>query len=390
MTKQSSNDSKNNLSSSNKAIESEIYCMRCLNEDEEQIIAIQFCSDCKMPLCENHANMHQNAKKSKYHVFISIGTTRIKYYESKEVTERYSPNWNRVSFHVNAALSNNSEQVLKFGCYGYDIGQFKCPFFVHTDREGNIYVSDSYNHRIQKFNNKGELVGSYGTGMNRFNEPMGITINSKCEIIIADYGNHSIQVFDENMQFKYRSKSELKYPCGITTDSEDNIYIVERGFHHVRVLDKYGVYKQIIGKEGAGDGEFKHPWGISVCKTDGRIFVSDTSNHRIQVFSSNGKFLFKFGSYGVANGQFIYPNGIVLDISGQYLFVCDEYNHRIQVFSQNNGTFIKSYGLGNLSFNKPCGICLSPSGQIIISEAGEHRIQILSFNNDTRANPVDK
>ena len=37
------------------------------------------------------------------------------------------------------------------GNFGSEEGQFHTPLGVTVDREGNLYVADTYNHRIQKF-----------------------------------------------------------------------------------------------------------------------------------------------------------------------------------------------------------------------------------------------
>jgi 6-phosphogluconolactonase (cycloisomerase 2 family) len=70
-----------------------------------------------------------------------------------------------------------------------------------------------------------------------------------------------------------------------------------------------------------------------------------------------------------------------------YLFVCDKGNQRIQVFNAMNGAFMRYHGTkGSLDgeFKSPRAVCVSPSGQMIVSEAewllfaigNQHRIQI--------------
>ena len=67
----------------------------------------------------------------------------------------------------------------------------------------------------------------------------------------------------------------------------------------------------------------------------------------------------------------------------QFLFVWDEHNHRIQLFNAYNGRFTKSYrleGLNNAQFKHPIGLCIAPSGCIIVSESEyrgkQQRVQI--------------
>jgi DNA-binding beta-propeller fold protein YncE len=48
--------------------------------------------------------------------------------------------------------------VIKWGQEGSGDGQFINPFGVATDSSGNVYVADTYNHRIQKFSSNGVFL----------------------------------------------------------------------------------------------------------------------------------------------------------------------------------------------------------------------------------------
>jgi DNA-binding beta-propeller fold protein YncE len=276
---------------------------------------------------------------------------------------------------------------VKIGPDGNENFQFKCPYFVACDRRSNIYVSDSFNHRIQMFNINGQFIrsiGTKGTEMGQFREPNGIVVNSKNHLIVADHFNCRIQIFDENMKFLKWFNSvadgsrKVEYPGGVAVDAEDNIYVVDCN-HCIQVFNREGVWKKTFGRKGSGDGEFNSPWAVAVRKSDGRIFVSDLYLHSIQAFNPEGQFLFKFGSRGRFDAQFNLPRGLAVSNCGNYVFVCDCNNQRIQIFSAEDGSYIKCYGssgTGNGQFKGPCGICISPLGYVVISETGGHRVQV--------------
>jgi sugar lactone lactonase YvrE len=79
-------------------------------------------------------------------------------------------------------------------------GQFRQPTDVTWDREGSIFISDGYvNSRVAKFTKDGDWVkqwGQAGKGPGEFNTPHSIASDAQGNIYVADRGNGRIQVFD--------------------------------------------------------------------------------------------------------------------------------------------------------------------------------------------------
>lgn len=75
---------------------------------------------------------------------------------------------------------------------------FCWPESVAIDGDGNVYVADSNNDRIQKFSSTGAFIakwGSAGNGDGQFNDPTGISIDGNWNVYVADSGNNRIQKF---------------------------------------------------------------------------------------------------------------------------------------------------------------------------------------------------
>ena len=153
-------------------------------------------------------------------------------------------------------------------------GLFNSPRAVAVDSAGNIYVADTGNHRIQKFNSAGtfqDKVGSYGSNSTQFISPRGIAVAGTV-VYVADTGNNRIQKFDAT------------------------------------TLDFVGGF----GSPGTTDGLLNSPEGIAV-DSEGNIYVADTANIRIQKFDSNGVFIAKVGVPGIAAGQFSINTPVAVD-----------------------------------------------------------------------------
>jgi hypothetical protein len=85
---------------------------------------------------------------------------------------------------------------MKVGGYGSGDGTFISPYGIAVDAGGNAYVTDSGNHRIQKFDSDGHYLlqyGSQGSGDGQFQFPTGITVDSGGAIYVADTGNNRVQ-----------------------------------------------------------------------------------------------------------------------------------------------------------------------------------------------------
>ena len=124
----------------------------------------------------------------------------------------------------NASGSETYVFVRKWGTEGSDDGQFQEPVSVAVGSSSIIYVVDSGNARIQKFDNNGNFIskwGSQGSGDGQFHRPYSIAVDSLGKVYVADLENYQIQKFDSDGTFimKWGSvgngNGELNGPTGI-------------------------------------------------------------------------------------------------------------------------------------------------------------------------------
>ena len=95
-------------------------------------------------------------------------------------------------------------------------GQFRQPTDVTWDRDGNIFISDGYiNSRVAKFNKNGDWVkqwGQPGNGPGEFNTPHSLAADAQGNIYVADRGNRRIQVFNPDGKLLREIKIDVPAP----------------------------------------------------------------------------------------------------------------------------------------------------------------------------------
>ena len=228
----------------------------------------------------------------------------------------------------------------KWGGYGIDSGRFKSPQGLAIDPSGNVYVTDTSNHRIQKFSSDGKFItkwGSFGVLEGEFNGPNGIAMDGEENLYVVDTANSRIQKFSKTGQFLASmggygvSDGRFKLPRDLALDSAGTIYLVDSGNNRIQVFSGNGTFLTKWGGFGTNDGRFIHPTGITL-DHEGNVFVLDSGNNRVQKFSNNGTLLSKWGSYGVLDGQLRFSSDMISDRSGN-IYLSDSLNNRILIYS---------------------------------------------------------
>ncbi|MBI4859569.1 MAG: SMP-30/gluconolactonase/LRE family protein [Candidatus Riflebacteria bacterium] len=240
-----------------------------------------------------------------------------------------------------ADTKNNT--VLKFDEDGRFTGQvlpgevpFDGPVALAFDSRGNLYVVEEQGCRVRKFDPKGTLLATFGgpgPEMGKFKNPRGIAVDARDRIFVADSDNHRIQEFDSNftwvrnLRFKGMGR-QPPVPRGLAIDAENRVWACFSANHRVVRFGPDGDADLVCGEEGTGLGQFEEPRYIAF-DVQNNFFVTDYRNGRVQRFSSKGEFLFSVGVRGPGRGQFKGPQGLAVDLRGN-VYVADTENVRIQ------------------------------------------------------------
>ena len=178
---------------------------------------------------------------------------------------------------------------------------FNRPTDVAINPEGTrLYVLDtggvtSENHHIIVFDPRSgkqlQTIGKRGDGDGEFNLPLQISVGPDGELFVVDGGNFRVQALHPDGSFDFafgsigRLPGQFARPKGIATDKAGNIYVVDTAFGNFQIFNNKGQLLMYIGeRDNAGlPGKYMLPAGIDVDE-NGRIYIVDQFFRKIDVF----------------------------------------------------------------------------------------------------------
>ncbi|MEQ8222522.1 MAG: hypothetical protein ABRQ37_09495, partial [Candidatus Eremiobacterota bacterium] len=170
-------------------------------------------------------------------------------------------------------------------------GDFYGPRDVVVDSHGDIYVTDTGNCFIKKYNQKGELLkqfGSKGSGDGQLQEPVGLTIDNEGNVVVADTWNQRVQRFKPDGTFLDKFDvpgwygNNIREPY-LAVDSSDKLYLTDSSQEKILIYDLKGnklvsvlTTKSVLGRMSA-------PIGIACNEKDAKLIISDFNGNSIQI-----------------------------------------------------------------------------------------------------------
>jgi len=306
--------------------------------------------------------------------------------------------------------------LIQWGGAGSQPGTFRGPDGVAIDDRGDVYVADTGNNRVEKFDPLGHFLaalgrhggdGTPGKSDGEFTAPRGVAVDGQGDLYVADTGNNRIEKFDPSGRFLARwgraggdgsagkGSGEFDDPRGLATDLGGDLYVADHGNNRVQKLSPAGAFLARWGRNGGdgsaghGPGEFHEPRGVALDRA-GNVYVADKLNNRVQKLTPQGAVVAIWGrnggngSAGNAPGEFRIPYSVAIDGSGDVL-VADTGNNRLQELAPSGAVVGRwgrnggdgSAGAGPGEFNGPYGTALDCRGGVYVADERNQRVQRL-------------
>ena len=292
--------------------------------------------------------------------------------------------------------------------------QIVSPEGLYVDAAGDVYVSDPYNNRVQKWapgaTSGITVVGGNGAGSaaNQLNQPWGVWLDGAGNLYVAEGLNDRVTKWAPGATVGVTvaggngtgwGANQFWGAGSAIIDGAGNIYVLD--FNNQRVQKwapgaTTGV--TVAGGNGPGPAANQLWWPYAIfVDAAGNVYVADGSNQRIQKWApgaTTGVTVAGGNGFGSAANQLGNPDGVWVDAAGN-IYIADEDNNRIQKWAPgatSGVTVAGGNGQGSAAnqLSGPTAIVVDAAGNIYVADAGNARVQkFYSFTLPTSYKPVD-
>ena len=295
-------------------------------------------------------------------------------------------------------------------------------------QNGDLYISDTWNHVVRKIDGAGLIRTVAGTGVEgydgdagpaikaKLSYPAGIAFDSHGNLYVAETKNNRIrrvrtdgviETFAGTGETGYEGdggpaiKAKLSRPDGLVIDKSDVLYFSDSANNSIRRITSDGMIGRLAGTPGLGTFDRRNvlasPRGLAF-DSSGALYVADREHHRIVKIDSDGvvHHVAGNGSMGRSStgegdgGQAVdasipYPMSVAFDVSGDLLVVGSGRVRRIDKAGQISSVFGARLDLppSNDPLQTritPTSLLVDPAGALFVSDSFRHRVYRLDVN----------
>ena len=231
----------------------------------------------------------------------------------------------------------NNHRVQVFSCNGDYLFMFNEKMNLPVGiciSQNKVFVTQFRDNCINMYELEGKLiksVGSEGNGEVQFQNPHSLDVSDRNNnIYVCDYSNHRVQILTGGL--KYHSMlgiDLLNYPRDVKV-TRDRVLVLDHSDPCMFVFDSDHVLTHRLITRGEGK-QAHFPTRFDIDR-EYNIIMSDCRSHCVCVFNQEGGLIHKFGKEGQDIGEFYHPCGIALDNSGRIIVVCHKDANYLQLF----------------------------------------------------------
>ena len=235
------------------------------------------------------------------------------------------------------------------------------PTAVAVDGVGNVYIGDTMNNRIAKWNIENNILTTLvASGLN---QPYGVAVDGTGNVYIADFYNNAIKEWNvANSNVTTLVSSGLGNPRGLAVDGSGNVYIAD--FINNALKEWTAANSNVTTLVSSG---LAYPEGVAVDGA-GNVYIADTVNNAIKEWNVANGNVTTLVSLGLSG-----PWGVAVDGSGN-VYIADTYNNAIKKWNMANNTVSTLVATGLF---EPHGIAVDGAGNVYLADTINNAIKEL-------------
>ena len=283
--------------------------------------------------------------------------------------------------------------------FGAAANQLASPSGVFVDDNGNVFVADRFNHRVQRFTATSTIgvtvAGGAGSGSNanQLNTPTSVFVDRAGNLYVSESGNNRVTrwatgattgIVVAGGNGNGIAANQLNGPHTVFVDNGQNVFVSDQYNNRVQrwaAGATSGVTVAGGNGSGAAANQLNLPQGIYV-DNDNNLYIADQGNNRIQKWNVNaitGSTVAGGNGSGAAANQLSFPIGVFVDNSNN-VFVTDYFNARVQKWAAgfSSGTTVAGGNGSGAAANQlsgPIAVTIGRDGAMYVVEDFNNRVQ---------------
>lgn len=245
---------------------------------------------------------------------------------------------------------------------------------VAVDGAGNIFVADTFNDRILKYDPSGRQVagwGAHGEGPGQFNLPFAIAIDENGLVNVLDTANDRVQKFDSEGRYvsewgrRGTGAGQMYHPYGFAFDGLGHVYVADLASNRIDKFDTEGNFLTMWEHPSGNVKENFHPYSVAADR-EGNVYVPDIGVRQILKFNSSGGQIARWTNQPVTDQRD--SNPIAVDRAGNVYLAADR--SYIKKYDPDGRELAVWSGPGyeDVHFNDPWGIDIDDAGNVYVAD----------------------